>query len=194
MSKNWAGVVTADDRKIRVILGEDNSLISTITEVKGNSDVGAAVVVDILDVVGGTSSVNWVTVISGVGVNKVRRGTSDDGLREVGLHTGSGTEDLTQRVDDGNVETGILGSHDSTRAVDTIVDGVVVPVNVGTEDSTTGQLFHQISSAPFRLEVDASEGFKTVDSLATFGGATLFEGRDGSEDCKSRDDLSEDHC
>ena len=65
MSESRAGVITADNREIRVGLGEDDSFISSITEVKGNSDVGSAVVVDILDVIGGTSSVDSVAVIIG---------------------------------------------------------------------------------------------------------------------------------
>ena len=81
--------------------------------------------------------------------------------------------------------------------IDVIVEGTVVPVDVGTEDSTTSQLFHQFSSAPLGFEVDTSEGFQTVDSLAVFRGATLileFNGGDGGGNkSQSRDELGEDH-
>lgn len=205
MSENGAGVLAADNREISVILGEDDSFNSSVTEVKRNGNISATVIVNILDVVGGFRSVDGVAVIvaessdggssDGSGVrsrgnnNSDRSISSSGGTREVGLHIRSGTENLTVGVDDGNTEAGILKLHVSTRAVGgEVISGVVVPVDVGTEDGASGQLFHQFSSAPLGFEVDASKGFKTVDSLATFGGATLFNSGDGSEGCKSSDD------
>lgn len=67
LSKSSIRVLTADNGEFSVGLGEDDSLDSSVTEVKGNGNVGVIFIVDILDRVGGPGSVNWVAVIGGVG-------------------------------------------------------------------------------------------------------------------------------
>ena len=167
LSESGIRVLTADNGEFSVILGEDDSLNRSVTEVKGNGNEGGAVVVNILDVVGGPSSVNRVAVISAVNL-EFRDG---------------GTDNVGFRVDDGNTEGRILGFHVKTRiGVSSVVEGVPVPVDIRAEDGTTSQLFHQFSSAPLGFEVNTSEGFKTVDTLAVLGSATFvleFDGGDG---------------
>lgn len=74
---------------------------------------------------------------------------------------------------------------------------IVFPVNVGAQDGTTGQLFHQLSTAPLRFVRNASKSGKAVDSLAGLGAATLilqFVGRNSSsQKCQSGQELSENH-
>ena len=156
LSKASIRVLTADNGEFRVSLGEDDRLDSSVVEVKGNRDVSAFVVVDVLDGIGGPRSVNWVAEISG---------TSNH-------HWDGGTGNVGGRVNNSNCQTGILCQHVFTR-IDSIVFRVVIPVDIRAEDGTTSQLFHQFSSAPLRFEVDTGEGFKTVDSLAVFRGTTL---------------------
>lgn len=180
LSKSSIRVLTADNGEFSVGLSEDDSLDSSVTEVKGNGNVGVIFIVDILDGVGRPGSVDWVAVIGGTGFHD-----RDGGAGNVG-----------RRVNNGNLQARILFKHVIAR-IDSVVLRIVVPVDIRAEDSTTSQLLHQFSSAPLGFEVDTSEGFEAVDSLAVFGGATLVlefkSGNGGGSEGQSRDELGEDH-
>lgn len=180
LSKRRIRVLTADNWEISVGLGEDDNFGRSVTEVKGNGNIGVFFIVDIFDGIGGPGSMDGVAEIG-----------------SIGRHDGDGrTGDIGAGVDNGDLQTGILCVHVFTR-IDLIVLRIVAPGDVGAEDDTTSQLFHQFSSTPLRFEVDAGEGFETVDSLTLFGGATLvlkFNGGDGGGNkSQSRDELGEDH-
>ena len=127
LSKSSIRVLTADNGEFSVGLSEDDSLDSSVTEVKGNGNVGVIFIVDILDGVGGPGSVDWVAVIGGTGFHD-----RDGGAGNVG-----------RRVNNGNLQARILFKHVIAR-IDSVVLRIVVPVDIRAEDSTTSQLLPSI--------------------------------------------------
>lgn len=185
MSESRVGVFTADNGKFSVSLNEDSDFNNTITEVHGNSNVGVVVVVDVLDLVGGPGSMDDVAVVSGI---------DSDG--SVGIGSTSSAHDGGEGVDEVNTGAGILLIEVFAR-VDSIISGVVFPVDIRAHDGTTSQLFHQLGTAPLGFVGNAGKSGKAVDSFAGLGATTLvfqFGGRNGSsEQRQSRQQLSENH-
>ena len=77
MSKSSIRVLAADNGELRVGLGEDDGFDSSVTEVKGNGNIGVFIIVDILDGVGRPGSVNWVAEVSGTSGHNVNGGAGN---------------------------------------------------------------------------------------------------------------------